>query len=120
MALEFELRISETSSAVFIEYIQANMTFSEFVTITSPYIKSTSGASSIGWCPRIKPDDRIEFVNKSKEEFSGILDYEILVGFGIGGLVPRFVDDQDMYPLLYSNPLTLTYTGLDLVYPDKL
>jgi len=119
MALEFELRISETSSAVFIEYIQANMTFSEFVTITSPYIKSISGASSIGWCPRVKPEDRIEFVNNSKEEFSGILDYDILAGFGIGGLVPRFVDDQDMYPLLYSNPLTLTYTGLDFGIPRQ-
>jgi len=67
----------------------------------------------------VKPEERKDFVEKAKDIYSDVLTYEITFGNGEGILFPRFVDDEDMYPLLYSNPTTLTYTGVDFRIPPE-
>jgi signal transduction histidine kinase/CheY-like chemotaxis protein len=121
LGLEFSLRVSEKYTAVFVEYINANMTLSQFYTITEPSREITFGASnSVGWCPRVLPEEREEFIEKAQEEYGENLVYDITFGKGDGILSTRFYDDQDMFPLLYSNPTTLTYTGTDFNIPSVI
>lgn len=67
----------------------------------------------------MRPEEREDFVEKAKIVYDGtLIDYEITVGNGEGELFPRYVDDEDIFPLLYSNPITLTYTRLDFRVPN--
>jgi len=118
IGLEFQWRYSQRHTAEVIGMFNSNLTLNEFRTITYPMLDNSNAAeTSIGWCPRVKPEDRDSFVAKANKEYEGNIDFRITMAGGEGNLISRPVNDIEMFPLLYSNPLSSTYVGFDFNAP---
>lgn len=118
IGLEFQWRYSQRHTAVTMGFFNSNITLSDYNKITFPVLDRSIGTeTSIGWCPRVKYEDRDKFIEEANEQYAGNLVYNIQMSSENGFLKTRNEDESEMYPLLYSNPLTLTYIGLDFNVP---
>lgn len=118
IGLEFRWRYSQRHTATVMGLFNSNMTLEEFRTVTYPMLDNSNAAeTSVGWCPRVKPEDRESFVERANKEYDGNIDFRITMAGGQGNLISRPVDDIEMFPLLYSNPLSSTYVGFDFNAP---
>lgn len=98
--------------------LNSNVTLEEYRQLTNPILDNSIGNSaSVGWCPRITSENREEFEEMANVQFNGNVDFEVKEADGHGHLEKRVTDNEDMFPLLFSNPLSMTYVGLDFNAP---
>lgn len=115
---EFKWRYNQRHTAVTMGFFYSNITMSDYNKITFPLLdNSVQTETSIGWCPRVKYEDRDKFIEKANEQYEGHLHYDIKMSSEHGFLKTRDDKETEMFPLLYSNPLSLTYIGLDFNAP---
>lgn len=118
IGVEFEFRYNLDSTSTFMEFIGTNVTVEEFFEISKPALNLATGSTSVGWFPRIYPERRDDFVENANELYKDIgLDYSIKYSPNFGLIAERPVDDQYMFPLLMSNPISMTYIGFDFYGP---
>ena len=118
---EFEWRYNQASTSTFMKFIETNVTVKQYFEISEPELRASVGSTSIGWFPKIYPDERETFVKHANELYKDIgLNYSITYTPTIGVIEPRPIDDQYMYPLLLSNPISSTYTGHDIYGPTSV
>lgn len=118
IGVEFEWRYNQRHTASVMSFLSANVTRAEFDTLTEPSLDAASGSTSLGWFPKVEARDRDSFVKRANMLYEDIgYEYNITYSPDFGIVKPRPFDDQYMFPLLFSNPITLTYTGYDF-YPS--
>ena len=112
IGVEFEWRYHSQHTASVMGFLSANVTREEYLNLSRPSLDSASGSTSLGWFPKVYPEDREKFVEQANLFYTD-MDYQYAITYSpdFGIIAPRPVDDQYMYPLLFSNPMTLTYTG---------
>ena len=116
----FESRITERQTAVTMSVLNSNITKYTFNQISDPSLDNIIGSSlSVGWCPRVEPEEREEFTKMAEKEYEEI-GYDIRTFDGYGNQIARPVNDLPIYPLLYSRPLSLTYLGFDFYIPGEI
>ena len=83
-----------------------------FTKFTDPILNLASSVTSIGWVPRVEPQDRDSFTAKNSEVYN---NFTISV-IGVGGEVaPRPIDNRTIWPLLHANPIIQDgFRGVDL------
>ena len=120
IGVEFEWRYNSQHTASVMGFLKANVTREEYLNLSRPSLDSASGSTSLGWFPKVYPEDRVKFVEQANLFYED-MDYEYAITFSpdFGVIAPRPVDDQYMYPLLFSNPMTLTYVGYDFYGPTS-
>ena len=118
---EFEWRYNQQNTATFMGFLETNATLEEYMTISNPSLSLASGSTSLGWFPRVYPEDRDSFVEQANVLYQDIgYEYSITYSPEFGVVSPRPIDDQYMFPLLFSNPISLTYTGYDFYGPTSM
>lgn len=118
IGVEFEWRYGLNHTSSVMGFLSANVTREEYFNLTIP---STVFSSSLGWFPKVYPKDREKYVEQANLLYKDIgYEYEITYSSDLGVIAPRPVDNQYMYPLLFSNPMTLTYIGYDFYGPTSV
>lgn len=75
----------------------------------------TLESTSIGWIPMVNSSYRDEFVLNNQNYFSEF-DY-IIKGIDQNmNIIERPIDNSTIWPILFTNPLTLKFTGFDIGY----
>lgn len=118
VGVEFELRYGLEHTASAMGLLRANVTREEYLNLSMP---SIGLSSSLGWFPKIYPEDREKYVERANLLYKDVdYEYEITCFSNLGVIKPRPVDNQYMYPLLFSNPMSLTYVGYDFYGPTSM
>ena len=121
IGVEFEFRYNLDSTSTFMGFIGTNVTVEEFFEISKPALNVAVGSTSVGWFPRVYPEERDDFIEHANELYKDIgLNYSIKYSTEFGVIEERPVDDQYMFPLLMSNPISMTYTGHDIYGPTSI
>lgn len=121
IGVEFEWRYTQLHTASIIGYLSGNVSFNDYFVLSQPSLDIDLGSTSIGWFPRVYPEERENFLYEANRLYEDVgYDYSINYVEDIGLISPRPVNSQYMFPLLISNPLTLTYIGLDFYGPTSV
>ena len=118
---EFEWRYNLKHTASIMSYLKSNVTLDEYHEISQSSLEASTGSTSLGWFPMVEPSERESFVENANIEYNKLgIDYNITFSPDFGVIAQRPVNEQHMFPLLYSNPTSLTYLGYDFFIPTSV
>jgi len=112
LAINIESTIEQSFLPDLIGFNSGKITRELFTVLTNPLLKLSS--TSFSWIPIIKSVNRDSFEKESSIEYPG---YQISLVDENSRVIPRPINDADMWPLLHANPLfNEDLRGVDLYF----
>lgn len=102
---DLHVKLNQKFISIFLGLLEGDITIDDFNHISSPLREITTDSTSVGWIPIVEPSDRDAFTSQY---------FDITTINDSYTIVKRPIDDVEMWPILFSNPMNEKFTGFDV------